>query len=69
MGSTVTLTKEQQRSLLKLWKVQESCDHPRGESYLEFRRRAFPEGFGGDAVMIHSRGMYIGIEKDGYAHT
>lgn len=53
--------------LLAKWRAQETSNHPRGESYLQFRRRARP-GPGG-CIMIEWLGMWLGIEKDGYPHT
>lgn len=64
----MTLTKKQQQALKRLWRIQESESNYEGESYLSFRRRVEP-GFGGEYVMIQSRGMWIGVELDGYAHT
>ena len=37
-------------------------------SYRQFRKRVV-SGFNNDYIMIEWGGMYVGIEKDGYAHT
>jgi hypothetical protein len=38
-------------------------------TYREFRRKAQPVIGCSGVAMIYARGMFIGIEPDGYAHT
>jgi hypothetical protein len=57
------LTKQQQQSLVRLWK-----NHSGGLSYRQLRRTVRPELYG-SAVMVRWAGMWIGIEPDGYAHS
>ena len=63
------LTKPQSKSLLIKWQYPE---HGQGMTFLQFRRTVtyhglrsnFPEYIG-----VQWCGMFVGIEKDGYAHT
>jgi len=57
------LTKEQQKSLYRVWKHQNP-----GVSYLAFRRSVVPELYG-KAIMVKANSMWIGVEPDGYAHS
>lgn len=55
------LSREQARSLYKVW-TRDS----QGMTYLQFRRSVLP---GYECAMVRWCGMWMGIEKDGYAHT
>ena len=57
------LTKQQQQSLVRLWK-----NHSGGLSYRQLRRTVRPELYGA-AVIVRWARMWIGIEPDGYAHS
>jgi hypothetical protein len=56
------LTKAQQKAVLKVY----LRDTGEASSYLKFRRRVI-RGF--DCVMLPWKGMWLGIEKDGYTHS
>ena len=61
------LTKSQQRSLLVKWQRASQ-----GLTYRQFRRTVTFHGFGSsfpDYIGVEWCGMFVGIEKDGYAHT
>ena len=58
------LTKEQRKALYRKY-----LQDPDGaKSYRDFRRRV-GIGFGDEYIIIPWCGMYVGIERDGYAHT
>lgn len=58
-------TKEQRKAIHAKWQL-----NPNGHlSYKSFRKTVTPT-FGMDgAVVVHWCGMWVAIEKDGYAHT
>jgi len=56
------LTKEQQKALLRVY----MRDTGEARSYLSFRRRVV-RGF--DCIMLPWKGMWLGIERDGYTHS
>lgn len=56
------LNRAQVQSLFKLYQRLESPAY----SFLQFRRTVLP-GYG--CAMVQWCGMWIGIEKDGYAHS
>ena len=58
------LTYEQRHALYKVW----LRDTTVAESYREFRRQAIPDSMQ-DAVMLEWKGMWLGIERDGYTHS
>lgn len=60
----VRLTKEQQKALAQLYRRGEQK-----ESFLTFRRSVLPTIGCDSAVMVKWAGMWIGIERDGYAHS
>ena len=57
----ITLTRPQRRALYRKWR-----ENDQGMTYRQFRRTVTP---GWDYVAVAWCGMYVGIEKDGYAHT
>jgi len=57
------LTKEQKLALYRVWSRSHCLYRP---SYLSFRRQAF---LGPGCIMIPWRGMFLGIEPDGYTHS
>ena len=60
----IKTTRAQRESLLHIYKW-----HEIEGTYREFRKRLHLELCGYGAVMIQVGSMWIGIEKDGYAHT
>jgi len=58
------LTKEQQQSLKRIY----YRDTDEYNSYLSFRRQV-QHLIHDDCIMIPWKGMWIGIETDGYDHT
>lgn len=58
----MTLTKAQRTALLAVYNRDRSV----APSYRQFRRRV---QFGFDYVMIEWKGMWLGIELDGYTHS
>lgn len=63
----VTTTKEQRKALRRLY--FNGMFPSKGVSYKEFRKTLLPEFGGYGAVMVPYCGMWVGIEKDGYAHS
>ena len=67
-------TKEQRRALYKVWlrdQKQQPVNiligpHTYGE-YLKFRRTAHQSHMG--CIMLPWKGMWLGIEPDGYTHS
>jgi len=57
----MTITKPQQQALLRKWQRDSQ-----GMTYRQFRRSV---QWGYDCIMVRWCGMWVGIEKDGYAHT
>ena len=56
------LTKAQQKAVLRVY----LRDTGEAESYLQFRRRVkHCNGF----IMLQWKGMWLGIEPDGYTHS
>ena len=60
----MTLTRSQRESLHGKW-LQDS----QGMSYLDFRRTVHPELGSYDVLVVKWRGMFLGIETDGYTHS
>lgn len=58
----IKLTKEQRKALHKVYQRDPTV----APSYRHFRRQVL-QGFG--YVMIKWKGMYLGIEPDGYTHS
>ena len=58
------MNKLQQKALLRIWQRDTS-----GATFLQFRRSVETQIGCSDCFMIQSRGMWIGIESDGYAHS
>ena len=56
------ITKAQQKAILKVY----LRDPTEAQSYLQFRRRVV-RGF--DCLMLPWKGMWLGIELDGYTHS
>ncbi len=67
-------TKEQRKALYRVWLRDHDADpktyqigrHAYGE-YLKFRRTAFQTHMG--CMMLPWKGMWLGIEPDGYTHS
>jgi len=55
------LTKEQRKALKKTW-----CRNNQDLSYRQFRKGVVDCG---DYIMVQWRGMWLGIEQDGYTHS
>ena len=64
----MVLTKEQRIGLKEVFNRLEACDNPITDSYLKFRRTVVLSHIMG-CVMVPFCGMWLGIEKDGYAHS
>ena len=60
----IKTTRAQRERLLEIYKRDTNVQQM--ETYKQFRKRVEP-GLG--CIMILWCGMWIGIEKDGYAHT
>jgi hypothetical protein len=58
------MTKDQMRALHRVY-LRDTSVAP---SYLAFRRRAYYSHIN-ECVMIQWKGMWLGIEKDGYTHS
>ena len=56
------ITKAQQKAVLKVY----LRDIEEASSYLQFRRRVKR---GRDCIMLQWKGMWLGIEADGYTHS
>jgi hypothetical protein len=56
------ITKAQQQAILRVY----LRDTTEAQSYLQFRRRIV-RGF--DCLMLPWKGMWLGIELDGYTHS
>jgi hypothetical protein len=56
------ITKAQQKAVLKVY----LRDIEEASSYLQFRRRVKR---GRDCIMLQWKGMWLGIELDGYTHS
>lgn len=56
------LTKEQRSALHRVY-LRDTTVAP---TYLQFRRQV---QMGYDCIMIHWKGMWLGIERDGYTHS
>jgi hypothetical protein len=63
MDKIVTLTRAQRVALKRVYDRQ-----PIGQTYRQFRRTVQPE-LCGPAVMVFWCNMWIGIERDGHAHS
>lgn len=59
----ITLTRAQREAIKHKWDQSQSG----ARNYLEFRRRVTPSL--DDCVMLFWCNMWVGIEKDGHAHT
>ncbi len=77
------MTPQQHEKLFDIFQRQPSCcfacgqekppvllerNHYTNETFAEFLSRATP-AFGDTCVMLEWRGMWLGIEADGYAHS
>lgn len=63
----MTLTKPQRKALLKLYqRTYDSVTQAYPCTYRAFRRSIH---WGYECIMVPWCGMWVGIEKDGYAHT
>jgi len=58
------LTKDQRKMLHFKWQLDNQ-----GLSYRQFRRTVVSTSFMDNAIVVPWCGMYVQIEKDGYAHT
>ena len=58
------MNKAQQKSLLRVWQRDNS-----GETFLQFRRGDQTQKGYANCFMVQSRGMWLGIEEDGYTHS
>jgi hypothetical protein len=58
------ITKEQARALVRIYRRA-----PMSESFLQFRRSAFHTIGCDGAIVIGWAGMFLCIERDGYAHS
>ena len=58
------LTRDQKVALLKVYQRDVTV----APSYLSFRRRAWYDNMF-SCVMLHWKGMVLGIESDGYTHS
>jgi hypothetical protein len=59
------LTKEQRKRLLEVYNRDRSV----APSYREFRKNVSPLLGGNGCVMVPWKGMWLGIETDGYCHS
>jgi hypothetical protein len=58
------MNKAQQKSLLRVWQRDNSR-----MTFLQFRRSVEPQIGYANCFMVQSRGMWLGIEEDGYTHS
>lgn len=62
------LTKAQKQGILKIYRRMQGDDEPTTLTYLQFRRKA-QIVLRGECIMVPYARMWIGIERDGYAHS
>ena len=56
------LTKQQRLALKRIYERDTTVT----PTYRDFRRSALP---GSNCIMVHWKGMWLGIEHDGYTHS
>jgi hypothetical protein len=57
------LTRQQREAV----RAKYNLDNQGFKTYLQFRRSRVHQGW--DCIMVQWCGMWVGIERDGYAHT
>lgn len=63
---TQPITREQRQAIKRIF----DRNSDGSTTYRQFRRRVISGGFGSDRyLMIEWRGMWLGIERDGYTHS
>ena len=59
------ITKAQQRAVLNVY----LRDTSEASSYLQFMRKIVRTYLSDGCIMLHWKGMWLGIEADGYTHS
>lgn len=64
----MVLTKEQRKSLKRIYDRDQNSNNPECTSYRAFRRTVQYASYD-SYIMVNWAGMWLGIEKDGYTHS